>query len=135
MRSLTASVALVLALFVPTGAAEAAKVELDVNPAMPVVDDNITVKFESPISLKSPDTLAVTLVGKGNCSSSVASKTIKPPVAKGKGLRVKLSPRDQVVDSASEWCQGKASIALTQASNGEFEKKLAQTTIRFVRKP
>lgn len=121
-------------LAVPLAGA-ATKPKVTISPANPYVDDAVKVTFTAPRVLKAGHTFDVTLQGKGTCNADVASKAIKPPRKKGARLSVRFKPRDEIVESASEWCQGKWVAAITEAKNDKFLRKVATKSFRFRAKP
>jgi hypothetical protein len=116
-------------------AATSATAKLMVTPGKPYVDDDLKVSFTTPAALRSGHTFSVTVQGSGSCSSSVASKDIKPPKAKGKRIVLTLRPTDQIVDSAPEWCQGAANVKVTEATGDTFLRTIATKSFRFRAKP
>lgn len=101
-------------------------------PSAPYVDDDLKVSFTSPGALKSGYSYNVTLTG---CASSVASKSVKPPRRAKQRITVTLRPTDQIVDSAPEWCQGRAQVRITRAKGDRLHKVIAVRQFRFRAKP
>lgn len=135
MRRTTAIVVAAFAAAVP--AVADAKVKLKVSPKTPIVDDRIAVSFKTDRTLKKGYHYSVALIGRSgsNCSSFVVKDSKRKP-KKGKSMSFSLSPFDDKLAEAPEWCQGKASITVSIDKDGTNKGNIVGITeIRFVAKP
>ncbi|MTD44147.1 hypothetical protein GKE82_07495 [Conexibacter sp. W3-3-2] len=133
-----AMLATMLAVGLGAGTSPAdAKVKLKVTPKTPIVDDAITVSFKTDRTLKKGYHYSVALIGRSgsNCSSFVVKDSQRKP-KKGKSMSFSLSPFDDKLAEAPEWCQGKASITVSIDKDGTNKGNIVGITeIRFVAKP
>ena len=117
-----------------------AMVPLKVNPATPIVDDDITVSFQVKKRLKPGWHYEASVIARTgyDCATFVYKDSKRNPGV-NKRMSFRFSPYEDNLNSAPEWCQGKASVMVSKAKDGDEDGKsgiaIGIKSIRFVAKP
>jgi hypothetical protein len=141
-RARQSALSLVLAagLILAVVPAASAKTKLKISPTSPIVDDAVTVSWRTDRVLKPGYHYQVALVtSPGDDCSSLVYKDSRRRPGKGKPMSMRLSPLNDVINGAFEWCQGKASVMVStvrdDASENDQGSIIGITEIRFKAKP
>ena len=132
-----AGLGLVVAMSLGITASADARVALKVSPKQRIVSDSIIVSFKTDRTLKRGYHYAVSLLGyPGDGCASVVMKDSRLRPKKGKVMTFAISPNDDVVNGASAWCPGAASVIVSINKDSSGKPNIVGiTAIRFVAMP
>jgi len=119
-----------------TVASAATRPALNISPAAPHIDNNVTVSFASA-GIARGYTYLVLIDGASTCNGQeAAAKTIKGPQAAGKHLHATFSPPDNLVTlNATTWCDGLAQASVILDHGNKPVKHLRPASFRFTAIP
>lgn len=128
------------AFFAAAAPSALAMVPLKVTPKKPIVDDDVVVKFKVKKPLKAGWHYEASVIARSGteCASFVYVSSKRNP-KKGKTMSMRLSPWDDVLNGGPEWCQGKATVMVSKAEDGDETgdtgSAIGIESIRFYAKP